>query len=61
MPRIYHRSRTRGEANLPLVSYRPAMVTITGHRTRSVFKRYNIVSPSDLQVAAQKIATHPTK
>jgi hypothetical protein len=37
------------------------MVTITGHRTRSVFKRYNIVSPSDLQVAAQKIATHPTK
>ena len=31
-------------------------MTITGHRTRSVFERYNIVSPSDLQVAAQKIA-----
>jgi integrase len=30
--------------------------TITGHKTRSVFERYNIVSPGDLQVAAQKIA-----
>lgn len=36
-------------------------MTITGPRTRSVLKRYNIVSPGDLQVAAQKIAAHQTK
>jgi integrase len=31
-------------------------MTITGHRTRSVFDRYHIVSPTDLQEAARKIA-----
>jgi len=30
---------------------------ITGHRTRSVFDRYHIVSPGDLQRAAQLMAT----
>ena len=29
---------------------------ITGHRTRSVLDRYNIVSPADLQDAARKMA-----
>ena len=29
---------------------------ITGHRTRSVFDRYNIVRPVDLQDAARKMA-----
>ena len=29
---------------------------ITGHRTRAVFDRYNIVSPADLQDAARKMA-----
>lgn len=30
---------------------------ITGHRTRAVFDRYNIVSPADLQDAARKMAS----
>lgn len=29
---------------------------ITGHRTREIFMRYQIVSPGDLQDAALKIA-----
>jgi len=28
---------------------------ITGHKTRSVFDRYHIVSPGDLQEAARRI------
>jgi integrase len=30
-------------------------MTISGHKTRTVFERYNIVSPSDLREAARKI------
>jgi hypothetical protein len=29
---------------------------MTGHRTRSVFERYNIVSNGDLKVAAQRLS-----
>ena len=32
---------------------------ITGHKTRSVFDRYQIVSPGDLQEAARKLAAGP--
>jgi hypothetical protein len=30
-------------------------MTMTGHRTRSVFERYNIVSDGDLREAARKL------
>ena len=37
------------------VAERVAM-SITGHKTRAVFDRYHIVSPTDLKAAAQKLA-----
>jgi len=32
-------------------------MTVTGHRTRSMFDRYNIVSPAEQQAAARLIGT----
>jgi hypothetical protein len=31
---------------------------LTGHKTRSVFERYNIVSPNDKDSAVQKLASY---